>query len=312
MKRGGFAIIFALTVFILFLSLFFIFVSGQTTDDGGQGTGGGDIGDSGEETGSGLQEAGKEALAKLWKYDGQTLEQIINSADYSNKDKIVAIEKAVIDNDIQKEELKKLLELAVGKGIIDKEDADFYLEDKGLWGFIKLRGSYYYGALDGLIGRYVSAPLWDALSVDFRTERAFFGLAVLFWVVLFSPFSFWKTVKGERVSFYEIDKNLGTSYKSILFKYWWALILIYLGYLVLFAIPIVGRIMQVITLEAFFVLKDSVIWSFLIRSFVVGAVISFVPYFLNSYWAYRKRTEAYRKKMEEIAAVEAMKAQLKG
>ncbi len=258
----------------------------------------------------------------VWKYQGQSLEEVFNNQSLSNAEKKFAIEKAVLDGDIAKDDLGKLLDIAVSKGLINAEDKKFYLEDKGLWGFIKLRGSYYYGVLNQFSENFISKPLWSALSVELTWGRALFFFAVLFWVILFSPISVWKTLNGKRVSLYETDKDiypelgffarLWQLYKSVFFNYWWVFFLVYAGYLVLFMMPISGRVMQIITLEFLFALKDSTIWGPLIQSFVLGALISFVPYFMQNFFEYRKRTKAYKKKMEEIAAIEAMKISLKG
>lgn len=246
-----------------------------------------------------------------WTYKGQSLEGILKNNSWLKEEKQLAIEKAILDGKIPKDELNKSLTEAVSLGIINEEQKKSYLEDKGLLGNLNLWAGHYYSVFKGFVGD----SIWNLILVKLTWEHIIFILAVSFWYALFLPFSIYTEFKGERVNFYELYKKayptfsffyrLKKIYKELLSENYYKIIILFLGYLILLVIPITGRIVQLITLEF---LGAHWFW----RALMVAGVISFVSVFFELIKGYISRTREYKEEMLKAAAEEAMKIQLKG
>jgi len=73
----------------------------------------------------------------------------------------------------------------------------------------------------------------------------------------------------------------------------------------LMPVPIIKRILQIITLEF---LGLHFFW----RAFIIAAIFSFAPLFWGRYRKYREKTEVYKQALRDVAIEEKHKAELGG
>ena len=124
-----------------------------------------------------------------------------------------------------------------------------------------------------------------------------FGVAIAFWMILFKFFA----PRSESPSYAEVGP---------LAKYFiWVGLVLPIAYVILMGIPLLNRILQIITLEFLFVNKG--LWGFLIRSLVIGTVLYFSPVLLEAYFKSEKKKELYHRALRKVAGEELNKIHLK-
>ena len=254
----------------------------------------------------------------IWKdKNNKTLTEILNNDSLQDSYKLFVFEKVYLAKALTKEDI----DLAISKKVI-KEEQRKYFENSpsGLWDLIK---GYSKLSFDSSTSSFNRGVGW-ILGANTFGGKSITVLSPYYWKSDGLKYDAlgdgWRYVLGSLVTFLLIfvvlvlytifssnpyDSEYFEKNMSILgTKYPWFIIIILILFPFLMGIPIINRILQVITLEF---LGTHWFW----RCLIFATLLFFGPIYWKKYAEYRVRTRKYKEKMEALAIKEINRAHLK-